>query len=170
MRLWPPRVRSPDTASEAVARVLRYCSAVQPSSFAYPDAPGWRDERYGPGMTEEWTGGHLNDGAWWWATALDGVLGGIVGGLFTALAVILTIRHERLSQVRADVRDSASALIMSSVLLPAKVRNGTTDDSEAVQEVLARSIDLISKLTGKWPSVAVELQQRVDRLLAVWCR
>ncbi|WP_156391131.1 MULTISPECIES: hypothetical protein [unclassified Nocardioides] len=119
-------------------------------------------------MADEWTGGHLNDGAWWWGTALDGIVGGIIGGLFTAFAVVLTIRHERLAQVRANVRDSASALIVSSVLLPAKVRNSTIDDSEAVQEVLARSIDLMSKLTGKWPSVAVELQQRVDHLLEVW--
>ncbi|WP_460710017.1 hypothetical protein [Nocardioides dilutus] len=32
---------------------------------------------------------------WWWQYGLDGIVGGILGGAVTALAVVLTIRHER---------------------------------------------------------------------------
>jgi hypothetical protein len=42
-----------------------------------------------------WEGGHLNDPDWWWNVASEGLLGAILGGVVTALAVILTLRHDR---------------------------------------------------------------------------
>lgn len=134
--------------------------------------PACRSERTGAtvhGVTDNWVGGHLNDGAWWWGTALDGVVGGLVGGFFTALAVVMTIRHERESQIRASAHNSASGLVVASILLPAKVATGTVhDQAEAVQEIIARSIDLTSQLSSRWPSVAVELQRKVDNLIGTW--
>lgn len=35
------------------------------------------------------------DASWWWGTASEGLLGGVIGGIATGGAVWLTIRHER---------------------------------------------------------------------------
>lgn len=90
------------------------------------------------------------DAAWWWEHGLDGIVGGIVGGLVTAAAVWLTLRHERklakdatravdLSDLRRlvidvqaaaisviydlEARDTTAAIVtLNRVLLPAEAR------------------------------------------------
>lgn len=119
-------------------------------------------------MTQNWSGGHLNDGAWWWGTASEGIIGGVVGGLFTALAVVMTIRHERTSQTRAVAAEAASALLITTLSMSSKVKADSMSESEALQEILARALDLGAKFSGHWPSATVLLQQRVDSLIEVW--
>lgn len=44
------------------------------------------------------------DRGWWLEHGLDGIAGGAIGGGMTALAVVLTLRHERSLMRTADLR------------------------------------------------------------------
>lgn len=41
---------------------------------------------------------------WWWQYGLDGIVGGVLGGAVTAVAVVMTLRHERKSLREQELR------------------------------------------------------------------
>lgn len=115
-------------------------------------------------MTENWTGGHLTDGAWWWAIGLDGLVGGVIGGLMTAFAVVWTIRHERKMAQAAALRAAVTRLSSVVWILGFNLAN----DFQSLDEMYDRAAELYAagreaaSLASKdWP----ELQQKIDDAL-----
>ncbi|WP_139175419.1 hypothetical protein [Nocardioides lianchengensis] len=126
-------------------------------------------------MDETWSGGHLNDPSWWWAIASDGVLGGIIGGLVTAWAVWLTLRHERRSSRLTSSQDAAGRMLGLAAALLTEIGQtsfaGRTPESDLVtlekwwasyRTMQAASIEWASRMKLDFPgaSAAVATHRR----------
>src|SRR5690349_19133488 len=79
--------------------------------------------------------GRLDDAEWWWEYGLDGIVGGLVSALVagaaTALAVFLTLRHERSHREAVALQDAMAALGAAAVSCDIELVEG-----EATREAL----------------------------------
>jgi hypothetical protein len=132
--------------------------------------------------------GRLGDPDWWWEYALDGVVGGVIGGLVTALAVWLTLRHERklaaeatettaLATERAEARSMALQLQSSAAQVALSLEKMDNDAWTAGKgpsdpEVMSRCESLLEHalalnwlLANRWPKSSDEITQQADVLM-----
>ena len=90
------------------------------------------------------------DAAWWWEYALDGVVGGVLGGVVTAGAVIATLQHERKMADLQDARAAASHL----QALTWNAHPGPTED------LMHRAmVELSARVHRRWRRLSDELLQ-----------
>ncbi|RYP88662.1 hypothetical protein EKO23_01870 [Nocardioides guangzhouensis] len=121
-------------------------------------------------MTENWIGGHLDDGAWWWAVALDGIVGGVIGGLMTAFAVAWTIRHERKMAQAAALRAAVARLSSVVWVLGLKLANDFHSLGEMydrVAELYAAGREASSLASTDWPELRKKIDDALDTISAV---
>jgi len=112
-------------------------------------------------MDESWSGGHLNDSAWWWAVAADGIVGGLLTGAVAAAAVWFTLRHERRKQAMEAVSDVASRLLGQLLVSPTALAAGSNEERAAVMRAtFATGIEFSSKLAKWWPSRMLDVQRK----------
>lgn len=95
-----------------------------------------------------WEGGHLNDPDWWWYVASDGLLGAIVGGIVTALAVILTLRHERKLAAKANI-DAISLASQAAAEQRQLASEAVAQQRQLANEAAAEQRDLAAQAAAE---------------------
>lgn len=123
--------------------------------------------------------GRLGDPDWWWEYALDGVVGGVIGGLVTALAVWLTLRHERtlaregtaaaaLQQEVATARNMLVAVITAQVNVAKHALRTDDRDNAALHEAWLQVYDVwlpaSALLSTRWPGARKQLGDQLGEL------
>lgn len=101
--------------------------------------------------------GRLDDPAWWWEYALDGVIGGVLGGAVLGLAVWLTLRRERRVSALLGAQEGAARVLDLALRLD-EVRTRHGVESEEAFEALAgfarAVLDWSARIRESWPHVS----------------
>lgn len=101
------------------------------------------------------------DSDWWWRYGLDGIAGGVIGGLVTAMAVIVTLRHERRMADLQEARTSAARLVGVAWRVQRAMRLGLESDP-AYDDLPPLMWELQARTGARWPEYAALLEGLLD--------
>jgi hypothetical protein len=109
----------------------------------------------------------ITDQEWWLQYGLDGIVGAMVGGLVTAGAVLLTLRHERLLAAEDRAAETA-ARVQSTAWRLGKAFQANPEDVDhwapMAHEVHEATILMTSACWRRWPALRDELGHAMDEL------
>jgi hypothetical protein len=120
----------------------------------------------GPPIIEAPASLNPSDLDWWWQYGLDGLVGAVLGGIVTGAAVWFTIRHERRSVARDDLRASLAELQAKALqMTPTLIMGGNPEEKvRAAQDLF------IATVRARGPALRVEpmLNAELDDFMAAW--
>lgn len=104
-------------------------------------------------MDETWTGGHLNDPAWWWSVAADGLLSGLITALVAAGAIWATVRHERRLAELTAARMAVAELHGLAMRTAFTIRNEKAGEPWFADcfEVMGSTTTVVGLAWQRWP-------------------
>lgn len=102
-----------------------------------------------------------SESVWWWQHGLDGVVGGLIAGVVTGVAVWLTLRHERRLSSDIASRDAAVRVSAAAARLLAALEANRPAEAERVDLHIA-GMEFYARCARDWPRVAVILHERCD--------
>lgn len=167
-------IDEPASRCTGAAALRSYAGTVANSSKLAAASPGtglngsWSDTV--PAMDETWSGGHLNDPAWWWNVAADGILSGLITALIAGGAIWVTVRHERrlaeLSEARTAIAE-LQGLAFRTAFTVRNEKSGIPWPADCF-DVLSRTMSVIGRTWQRWPEfgmVMVDLASDVQDVL-----
>lgn len=99
---------------------------------------------------------------WWLEHGLDGIAGGVVGGLLTWGAVWLTIRHERSLVRHSEYRGFVVAAHTAAIRLEITLKHGGAMWRDATRDLSVSATELGMLTVGE--EMAVDLLMRAKKL------
>jgi hypothetical protein len=119
----------------------------------------WRGDEIGPAVPVPVSAPSLNpsDLDWWWQFGFDGLIGGVIGGAATGVAVWLTLRHERRLSDEMSLRTLVGE--MQGTLLRLALQAPKDGDADDVHRWKVETFAAMSRVHAGAQRYAPELAQ-----------